>query len=166
MTAACTEGYLATKDKAFAEFALEMNDWLCGLQYPDLPDSKQPVWQPAWRGGFKSIVKGNIELSPPNIQTAACTQSLADACRLLRQMPSPDLQRYERYRMTLVRSLQFVGSLQFTEANTFHITAKYRSMLVGGFHPSEFDGNLRVDRTAIAASAYIQFLASGADRTP
>ena len=33
MTAACTETYLAAKENVFAEFALEMNDWLCGLQY-------------------------------------------------------------------------------------------------------------------------------------
>jgi hypothetical protein len=79
-------------------------------------------------------------------------------------MPTPDVERYEKYRSTLIRALQFVSTLQFTDPNTLHIAANYRLMLVGGFHPTHSDGNLRVDQTAQAVSAFIQFLASGVDR--
>jgi hypothetical protein len=161
MSAACVECYLATKDNPFAEFVFEMNDWLSGLQYEQSPDPRRPLW----RGGFKSVANGKAETTPPGIEAALYAQSLADACRLLRQMTSPDLARYERYRATLIRALQFLETLQFTEANSLHIAASYRYMLVGGFHPTHVDGNLRIDQSAAGVSAFIQFLVSGADRT-
>lgn len=160
MSAACTESYLSTKDNISAEFLFEMNDWLCELQYEQSPDPRRPQW----RGGFKSVSDGKTATSRPGIEAALYAQSLADACRMLRQMPSPDLARYERYRATLIRGLQFLETLQFTEANSLHIAAGYRNMLVGGFHPTHADGNLRIDQCAAGISAFIQFLVSGADR--
>ncbi len=159
LTAACVECYVLTKDKAYADFALEMTDWLCGLQYADAPDPRRPLW----RGGFHGSAHGKGE-TPPGIEAALYAQSLADACRLIRQMPAPDVQRYDRYRLALIRALHFLTTLQYTEATTMHFAASHRHLLVGGFHPSHVDGNLRVDQSAAAVSAFIQFLASGADR--
>jgi hypothetical protein len=161
MTAACTEAYLATKDKFYAEFALEMNDWLMRLQYAESPDPRRPFW----RGGFKAPLLGRAEAPPPGIEAALYAQSLADACRLIGQMSSPDLTRYEQYRTALWRALEFLTTLQFTEANTQHFAPGYRNLLLGGFHPTHNDGNLRVDQSAAAVSAFIQFLVSGADST-
>jgi hypothetical protein len=161
MTAACVEAFLATKEKAFVEFAFEMNDWLVTLQYEQSPDPRRPLW----RGGFKNIVGDKVETSGPGVEAGLYAQSLADVCRLVRQMPSPDLTRYDRYRSSLIRSLQFLNTLQFTEANTLHIAANYRLMLIGGFHPTHLDGNLRVDQSAVCVSAFIQCLACGADRS-
>jgi hypothetical protein len=48
--------------------------------------------------------------------------------------------------------------LQYTEGNTSHFAEWYRSRLVGGFHPSQQDGNLRIDTTQFAVSALLQFL--------
>ena len=45
--------------------------------------------------------------------------------------------------------LQFVGRLQYTEGNTNHFAEWYRSRLVGGFHASQQDGNLRIDSDAV-----------------
>ncbi len=161
MTAACVEAYAGSREGVYAEFAMEMNDWLCGMQYADAPDPRRLHW----RGGFKSFSKGKIESTAPEIETAMYAQSLADSCRLIRMMQTPDLQRYDRYRTALLRSLQFVGSLQYTESNTLHFSDPYRPKLVGGFHPNHADGNLRIDQSAMAVSAFVQFLSSGADRS-
>ncbi len=161
MTAACVEAWLLTKENVCAEFAFEMIDWLCALQYEQSPDPRKPLW----RGGFKTVTNEKSESSPPNLNAALYAQGIADCCRLIRQMPAPDVERYEKYRSTLIRALQFLTTLQFTDANTLHIAANYRLMLIGGFHPTHMDGNLRVDQSAQAVSAFIQFLASGADRS-
>ena len=160
MTAACVESYLQTKEMPFAEFALEMNDWLCSLQYEQAPDPRKPLW----RGGFKSMANGTVRATAPGVEAALYAQSLADCCRLVRQMPAPDVPRYDRYRGSAIRTLQFLTTLQFTEANSLHISSSYRMMLVGGFHPTHTDGNLRIDQSAACVSAFVQFLASGADR--
>ena len=52
LTAACTEAYLASKDQSCADFVFEMNDWLCGLQYP-LDAQHERTW-----GGFKGWADG------------------------------------------------------------------------------------------------------------
>jgi hypothetical protein len=161
MTAACVEAWLLTKENGFAEFAFEMTDWLCTLQHEQSPDPRKPMW----RGGFKVVSNGKVESETPNVDAALYAQAIADCCRLVRQMPTPNVERYEKYRSALIRALQFVSTLQFTDSNTLHIAANYRLMLVGGFHPTHLDGNLRVDQSAQAVSAFIQFLASGADRT-
>jgi len=160
MTAACADAYTATKDQRFAEFAFEMNDWLCALQYAESPDPRRPQW----RGGFKKITDGKLQMAAPGIEAALYAQSLADCCRLIRQMQKPDLQRYDRCREAAIRSLQFLATLQFSESNTMHISVNYRDFLVGGFHPTHLDGNLRTDQTAAGVSAFVQFLVSGADK--
>jgi vacuolar-type H+-ATPase subunit E/Vma4 len=48
--------------------------------------------------------------------------------------------------------------LQYTDANTQHFEEWYRPRLVGGFHASTQDGNLRVDYTQHALSALATYL--------
>jgi hypothetical protein len=118
----------------------------------------------AWRGGFAAVADGKIVHAAPTIETASYAMALADACRMIRQMPSPDLGRYGRYQATAARALQFVTTVQYGEENTQHFAAHYRPALVGGFHPSAADGTLRADHTAAAVAALSQFLIAGADR--
>jgi hypothetical protein len=150
MTAAATEAYLSSKDQSCADFVFEMNDWLCGLQYP-LDAEHERTW-----GGFKGWSEGRATETTPTIVTACYSEGLADACRTARQ--AVDLDRYARYQAALQMSLQFVGRLQYTEGNTSHFAEWYRSRLVGGFHASQQDGNLRIDATQFAVSALLQFL--------
>lgn len=159
MTAAAVEAHLQSKDSAAAEFAFEMADWLRKLQYDG---SDRP--RAAWRGGFPAVVDGQVAQTPPTIETASYAMALADACRLIRQMDRPDASRYDQYRAALGRALQFVTTLQYGEENTQHFAAHFRPALVGAFHPSAADGNLRTDHTAAAVAALSQFLIAGADR--
>ncbi len=54
--------------------------------------------------------------------------------------------------------MQFVSTLQYTEANTGHFEASYRGRLVGGFHASHQDGNIRIDYAQLALSALVLYL--------
>jgi hypothetical protein len=159
LASAFAEMHLQTKDPAYAEAVFEMTDWLCQLQY-DSPDRSRA----AWRGGFPGVADGKVVQSPPTAEAAYYALGLADACRMIRQMERPDAARYDRYRAALTRALQFLTTLQYGDENTQHLAAHFRPAVVGAFHPSLTDGNLRVDQTAAAVAALSQYLIAGADR--
>lgn len=150
-TAAYTEAYLLTKEPAFAAFVVEMNDWVCDHQVAQL-DPHHPLWI----GGFKESPDGDRAASGPQVSSAAYAEGLADACRVVRQ--AQDGPRYQKYREALERCLQFLNTLQYTEANTQHFADWYRPVLVGAFFGSHQDGNLRIDSTQHAVSALVQYL--------
>jgi hypothetical protein len=149
--AAFTEAYVQTKEPVFAEFVYEMNDWLCGLQYDQL-DPRRPLWN----GGFMKWADGKAIDAPPTIDSAACAEALAEARRAARA--GSDATRYQHYTEVLHRSLQFLVRLQYTDANTQHFEEWYRPRLLGGFHASTQDGNLRIDYTQHALSALAMYL--------
>ncbi len=152
-TAAYTEAFLLTKDKVFADAVLDMNDWLCGLQYTRLdPRNPQRV------GGFMGFEAGKSATVEPQVHAAAYAESLVEACRVARQLG--DVPHYERYRTAARAGLQFLTTLQFTEANTTHFADWYKPVVVGGFHATPRDGNLRLDYTQEAVSALVLYLAS------
>jgi len=159
MCPAFVEMHLQSRDPAAAEFVFEMCDWLAKLQH-DNSDRQRATW----RGGFPQVAGGKILSAAPTIETAYYAMAFADACRMIRTMEKPDPARYDRYRATLTRSLQFLTTLQYGEENTGHFAAHFRTALVGAFHPSTTDGNLRVDHTAVAVAAFCQYLIAGADR--
>lgn len=150
-TAAYAEAYLLTKEPAFAETVYEMSDWICELQYVHL-DPRTPLWV----GGFMSWADGKAVTTAPTVGSASYAEGLADACRMTRQ--AGDQARYQRYRETLERCLQFLTTLQYTDANTQHFADWYRPALLGGFYASHQDGNLRIDYTQHALCAMIQYL--------
>jgi hypothetical protein len=159
MAAACVDAYLSTKDPLCAEFAFEMTEWVTKLQYDGADRHKV-----AWRGGFPTVLDGRVVQSAPTIDTAAYAVCLSEACRLIRQMEQPDASRYDKYRASLTRALQFLTTLQYGEENTQHFAGHFRPALVGAFHPSHTDGSLRVDHTATAVIALCQYLIAGVDR--
>jgi hypothetical protein len=150
-SAAYTEAYLLTKDKAYADFVFELGDWLCTFQFQQL----DPL-HPLWVGGFMSCVDGKPVPAPPQIVSAAYAESLADAARVARQIG--DVTRWQRYKDTLERCLQFLMTLQYTDANSQHFAEWYRPVVLGAFHASHTDGNLRLDYTQQALSAMVQYL--------
>ncbi len=147
-TSAYTEAHLLTKDKAFADFVFELNDWMCALQY----DHRHPTWQ----GGFAIWMEGKAVAMPPRVGSASYAEGLADACRVARQ--AGDVQRFERYRDATQRCLQFLETLQYTAGNTKHFAGDYRQRLYGAFFGSHQDGTLRIDYTQHAVCAMIQYL--------
>jgi hypothetical protein len=152
-SAACVEAYLATRDRVFADFVWEMNDWLCDLQYGTI-DPRRALWT----GGFRSWADGHAVDSMPQVDSARCAESLAHACRLSREIA--DLGRHQRYVDVVEHCLQFLTTLQYTEANTQHYADWYRPRLLGAFYASHQDGNLRIDHTEHALDAMAVYLES------
>jgi hypothetical protein len=150
-TVVCVEAYLVTKDGPLAEFVGEMNDWLCGLQYDQI-EARRALWF----GGFMGYADGHKVDSAPDVSSAVLAGSLAAASRLARS--AGDVERHQRYTDTLERALQFVTTLQYTDANTQHFADWYRPRLVGAFHPSPTDGNLRLDYTEQPLLAMLGYL--------
>jgi hypothetical protein len=158
LTPACAELFTQTKHADAAAAAFEMNDWLCGLQV-----SGGDPRTPQWAGGFRAVVDGRQTDAPPGPETGLYVQSLACACQLARL--TPDLARYARYKPAVTDAVQFLCGTQYGEANTRHFEATFRAnMLVGGFHLSPTDGNLRIDATASAVTGLVRFLGSGAEK--
>ena len=69
-----------------------------------------------------------------------------------------DLQRLTRYSRALESGLQFVLTLQYTEARTQHFVEGFRPAIVGAFHASGQDGKIRVDFTQHTVSALVRHL--------
>jgi hypothetical protein len=128
-----------------------VNDWLCALQFTML-DPRHPLWV----GGFMSYADGKPVATPPQVGSAAYAEGLADACRVAKKAGDPT--RYQRYRDALERCLQFTVTLQYTDINTQHFADWYRPRLLGGFHASDQDGNLRIDFNQHAVCALVQYL--------
>ncbi len=150
-TAAYTEAYLATTDKAFADFVFEMNDWLCGFQVQQ-PDQRHTHWD----GGFMACVDGKPMPTQPTVVSAAYAESLAEAARAARQ--AGDVARWERYQAAVQRCSRFLMTLQYSEANSQHFTDWYRPIILGGFHASQSDGNIRLETTQQPVCAMIAYL--------
>ena len=104
-----------------------------------------------------SWADGRVVTAEPQVGSAAYAEGLAAACRIARARG--DLPRYRRYRDSLERCLQYLTTLQYSAANTQHFAEWYRPVLVGGFHASHEDGNLRIDYTQHAVCALVHYLA-------
>jgi hypothetical protein len=147
---AYADAYVLTKEQPFADCVFALGDWICDLQYDRL-DPRHPDW---W-GGFMSWQEGKSNASAPTVEGAVLAEALADACRVARQ--AGDSNRLERYRSALELHLQFLTRLQYTQANTRHFAEWYRPKVVGGFHVSAVNGDLRLDDSRHAVSAMTQY---------
>ena len=158
LTPAAAELYLQTKLPEAATAAFEMNDWLCALQI-----SANDQRTPQWAGGFRATADGRLTEAPPTAgDTGRHVQSLACAYHLTRA--TVDLAREAKYRPALLDAAQFLYGLQFLETNTRHFEDTFRAKtLMGAFHLSPTDGNLRIDATACAVTGLLRFLVCGAE---
>jgi hypothetical protein len=158
LTPACAELYVQAKVPEAAACAFEMNDWLCGLQIAG-SDPRTPQWA----GGFRVVVGGRPSEVAPGPETGLYVQSLAHACQLTRL--TPDLERFGKYKLAAADAILFLTGMQYLEVNTRHFDNAFRAnWLIGGFHLSPADGNLRIDATANAVTGLVRFLGSGAEK--
>lgn len=160
VTPAAVELYLQTKLAEAATAAFEMSDWLCALQI-----SPTDQRAPQFAGGFRAVVDGRATDAPPaTAETGRCVHSLACAYHLTRV--TGDLTREAKYRPAVGYAVQFLCGLQFVETNTRHFEDTFRvKVLIGAFHLSPADGNLRIDATGSAITGLLKFLGSGAQNS-
>lgn len=158
LTPAFAELYFQTQLTDAAQCVFEMNDWLCRLQIPNT-DPRIPQWA----GGFRSVLNGQQTDVPSGPETGFYLQSLAYSCQTAHLIP--DLDRYAKFKTASTDASQYLSDLQYTETNTRHFENAFRAnMLMGAFHLSPTDGNIRIDATAIAVAGLLRFLNSVADR--
>jgi hypothetical protein len=150
-TAGFAQLYAITKAQPCTDFVFEMTDWLCTLHYSRL-DPRHPLWT----GGFMDWNDGKAVVAAPRVNAAEYAEGLAEACRAAQI--AGDHEREQRYRATLESCLQLLTTYQYTEANTQHFAEWYRPVVLGGFHASHQDGNLRIDYTQHAVSALVRYL--------
>ncbi len=149
-TAAYSLAYLHSKEKMFADCVLEMNDWICTRQYQQVGTRRIH-----WFGGFVNSLQ---QTQGPDVHSAIYSEGLAHACQIVRS--TGDLRRYNHYRAHIERCLQFLSTLQFTQANTGHIVDRYKGEILGAFHYSHLNGTIRIDYVQEALCAHIQYLDS------
>lgn len=151
-TPAYAEAYMLTKDAAYTDAVFALNDWLLSLQYREEFDSPRKNWI----GGFQRYQGGKAEMAAPDIRAALAAESLVEACRVAKH--AGDLPRLQRYERALIQSMHFAMSLQYTNAKTQHFVENFRPSIVGAFHASHQDGNLRIDYTQYPLCAMVQYL--------
>ncbi len=150
-TPAYAKAYLACKDSAYADTVFAMNDWIVTLQYHN-----SNALASHWAGGFQSWIDGKLVGCAPDIHSAKVAESLAWACQIARA--AGDRERLQTYSLSLHNSLLFLTRLQYTDARASHFVEAFRPAVVGGFHASHQDGNLRVDHTQHALNAMLHYL--------
>lgn len=158
MVCAFADLHLQTRNPDAAAVVYETTDWLCALQYA----AGYPR-NPNWAGGFRDIDNGTPRDAEPGFDAAACLSALGSAYMVTAR--NADVARADRYRPAAQDAAQFVCSLQYAEANTRHFENTFRvNVLIGGFHLSPSDGDLRADAAGRCLSGLLRYLASGAER--
>ena len=144
------EAYKTSSEKPYSELAFELADRLSSMQYDQI-DPRRPTWY----GGLKTVSPQGVELMP-GVMSCILAESFAVAC-LTAQLKG-DSARHDKYMQKLAQSLQFSQTIQYTESNTLHFSEWFRPRLLGGFHNSPQDGDLRLDYTSHCVSAYALYL--------
>jgi hypothetical protein len=151
LTPAAAELYLQTRNADVVATVYELNDWICRVQIqgndPRLAN---------WAGAFR-LDQSDATAGP---ETGLILEGLSYASQVCRL--TPDLDRHTRYRNAATEATQFLITVQYLESNTRHFENTFRSnMLIGGFHLSPLDGNIRLDATATAVSGLLRYLQTG-----
>ena len=149
LSAAFAEAYEKTNEPALAQAVFEMNDWLLTLQ-------TSPNKRDAIGGGFQLWRNGAPTTGAPDMSSALLVGSLVDACRVAKQVG--DVNRYQRYRQAAEDGLDFLTSLQYTEARVQHFAEWYRPWILGGFFVSPQDGNLHLAQNQQALNAFVGYV--------
>lgn len=155
---AAAEWTAQTRDSEAAATAYEAAERLCRAQIP-VTDPRLPQWA----GAFRQYRDGRLIDVPSGPETGIYVLALAAACETAKQLG--DLPRFNKYAAAVVDASRYLAGLQYTEANTRHFEAAFRThMLIGAFHLGPNDGNIRLDATAHALLGWLRFLHSGAER--
>ena len=135
---------------ALAKAVFEMNDWLLTMQIP--PSKRDPIG-----GGFQPWRNGAATNAAPDLGSVPLVGSLVEACRVAKQVG--DVNRYQRYRQAAEDGLDFLTSLQYTEARVQHFAEWYRPWILGGFFIGPQDGNLHLAQNQQALECVLRLCA-------
>ena len=109
-----------------------------------------------WFGGFRSVQGGKGVETLPTSRSALYACALVAGCRVAAERG--DLTHHQRYTEAVERTLQFLTTLQYTDGVTQHFAPWYRPQLLGAFHATHLDGNIRLEDTQHAVTAIMGYL--------
>ena len=144
---ACASLFAQSGRRAFADFVLEISDWLLPMQQWDgLPTDL--------RGRFYNPKRP--EFGPPHASsTGVYLEGLADAAALARALG--DWSRAAAYERAIRRGLRSLRQLQYRdERDAFYVSRKKRVM--GALRTEVYDNTVRVDSAGHALTAAIKIM--------
>ena len=154
-TQACASLFAQSGWPDFAEFALEINDWLLQMQQWNglPPDMKGRFYDPA-----------HPEFGPPHAaSTGAYLEGLATASTIARKVC--DFTRASAYELAISRGIRSLRQLQFRDVHdAFYVSKKRRVM--GALRTEVYDNSIRIDSAAHALLAAELILRSTGANTP
>ena len=146
-TQACVSLFAQTGRREFADFVLEMNDWLLPMQQWDglVPDLRGRFYNPR-----------RPEFGPPHASsTGVYLEGLTDAAALAGAIG--DAGRASSYERSVHRGLRSLRQLQFRDwRDAFYISRTRR--VLGALRTEVYDNAVRVDSAAHALAAAIKVL--------
>ena len=143
--------FAQTGCREFADFVLEMNDWLLPMQqWDDLPaDLRGRFYDPK-----------HPEFGPPHAaSTGAYLEGLVDALGLARSLN--DRRRTTAYGRVIARGLRSLRQLQFRGPHDTYYLSKPKRAL-GALRTEAYDNAVRIDSAAHALAAAVKVLDRGA----
>ena len=147
---ACASLFAQTGRHEFADFVLEISDWLLPMQQWDglSPDLQGRFYDPR-----------RPEFGPPHAaSTGAYLEGLADALRLARALG--DETRAAAYERAIARGLRSLRQLQFRGPDdAFYVSKQDR--VLGALRTEAYDNAIRVDSAAHALAAAVKLLQEG-----
>ena len=149
-TQACASMFEQTGRREFADFALEISDWLLPMQQWD-----RPADLPAdLRGRFYN--PRHPEFGPPHAaSTGAYLEGLADALALARRIG--DRTRADAYQRVIARGLRSLRQLQFRDwRDMFYVSKRHR--VLGALRTEAYDNAIRIDSAGHALAAAVKLL--------
>ncbi len=147
-TQACASLFAQTGQRQFADFALELNDWLQTMQQRDGVD-------PDLRGRFYDPL--HPEFGPPHAaSTGAYLEGFADAMALACALG--EARRASSYERTINLGLRSLRQLQFRGLHDMFYISK-RERVQGALRTEVYDNAVRLDSAAHALLAAIKLLA-------
>ena len=149
-TQACALAFDQTGRREFADFALEISDWLLPMQQWDERANLPPdLW-----GRFYDPRRP--EFGPPHAaSTAVYLEGLADAMTLARKVG--DETRVSAYERAVARGLRSLRQLQFRDQHDAFYVSK-RERVMGALRTEAYDNAVRIDSAAHALAAAVKIL--------
>lgn len=135
-TTAMVELYDLTGQERFAEWAIEMTDFLLQTQILDPAAAAFGSFRPS-----------------PSANTGTYLEGILDAYRLVAS--KNDVERRARYRSSAFAGFRFLKGLQY-DAATAERYPQVKPLLVGGFRGGPDDTAVRIDHTQHAVSAIVK----------
>ena len=150
-TQACVSMFLQTGRREFADFALEISDWLLPMQQ--------------WGGELPPDMWGRFydprrpEFGPPHAaSTGAYLEGLVDALALARALG--DGARVAAYERTIERGLRSLRQLQFRDDRDAYYVSR-KEPVMGALRTEVYDNTVRIDSAAHALAATVKLLQLG-----